>query len=249
MKLKNKVAIITGAGQGIGKAIALEFAQNGAKLVLLDINLKNLKELANQVKHLNTEVLAIKCDVTKENQIVNAVKKVIKKHKQIDILVNNAGIFTQKPLINVNTKDWDKQINTNLRGTFLTIKNVAKYMIKQKKGKIISLSSIAGKVGLTNSSVYSAANGGIINLTKQMAGELSPHNININTVSPGIIITKMTEKLLNDKNIKRDLLSNIPMNRFGTAEEVADAVLFLASNDANFITGHNLVVDGGWLTH
>ena len=122
-------------------------------------------------------------------------------------------------------------------------------MVKQNKGKIISISSIAGEIGLVNSAVYSAANGGIINLTKQMAIELAEHKINVNTVSPGIIATQMTEQLLSDKKTKKDLLSNIPLNRFGTPEEIADAVLFLASNDANFITGHNLVVDGGWLTH
>ncbi|MFT4304855.1 MAG: SDR family NAD(P)-dependent oxidoreductase [Candidatus Woesearchaeota archaeon] len=249
MKLRSKVAIITGAGKGIGKAIAIEFAREHAKLILLDIDSKSTKEVVEQIKHLGGEAVFMKCDVTKNKQVKTCLNKAIKKFKKIDILVNNAGIFVNDPLEKTKEKDWDQTIETNLKGTYLFIKNIAEHMKKNKKGKIINVSSIAGKAGLINTSAFSSANGGIINLTKVLTLELSPYKININAISPGIIATGLMDSLIEDKKIKKSLLENIPMNRFGNPEEIADSAVFLASNDSDFITGHNLVVDGGWKTH
>lgn len=249
MKLRSKVAIITGAGSGIGRAIAQEFAREHAKIILLDIDTKKTKEVEQQLIKQGADAEFIKCDVTKNDQIKKCIDKTIKKHKQIDILVNNAGIFNQEPITTITEKEWDKVINTNLKGTFLCTKNVAIHMMKKKKGKIIFVSSIAGKAGLINTSAFSSANGGLINLMKGLTLELSPYNININAVSPGIVVTKMMKEIIEQKETKQKLLENIPMKRFGASNEIADAVVFLASNDSDFITGHNLVVDGGWKTH
>ena len=249
MKLKDKVAIITGAGRGIGHAIALEFINEGAKVILLDVDTKKTKEVEAQIKHLKGDATFMKCDVTSQKQIMKCVKETLKKHQKIDILVNCAGLFNQKPITEITEKEWDSIITTNLKGTFLCTKSVANHMIDRRKGKIIMVSSIAGKAGLVNTSAFSSANGGIINLTKELTQELSPHNININAVSPGIITTTLMQDMLDDPKTKEDLLAKIPMNRFGTPEEIADSVVFLASSDSDFITGHNLVVDGGWKTH
>ena len=249
MKLKNKIAIITGAARGIGKAVALEFAKEGAKVIISDVNVKESKELVKQIENLGSEAVFQKCDVTKKRDIQNLINKTIRKFQKIDILVNCARVFLEKSITEIDEKEWDKLIDTNLKGNFMCIKNVSEHMKKNKKGKIISISSIAGEVGLINSSIYSAANGGIINLTKELAIELSPYKININVVSPGIISVDMMEDQLKSKKVRKELMSNIPLGRMGTPQEVADAVVFLASSNSNFITGHNLVVDGGWLCH
>ncbi len=154
-----------------------------------------------------------------------------------------------KPFVQMTEKDWDFVLDINLKGVFLCTNAVAKQMVKQKGGKIISIASIAGEVGFMNTSAYCASKAGIINLTRELAMELSPHNINVNVVAPGVIATKMTEDMLKDKKTKEFLLANTPLGRVGNPEEIGKAVIFLASNDSNFITGHTLVVDGGWLTH
>lgn len=249
MKLRGKIAIITGAGNGIGKATAIEFAREHAKLILLDINAKTTKEVAEQIKQQGGEAEYMKCDVTKKEQVKKCINKIIKKYERIDILVSNAGIFTQKPIHEMTEKEWNNIIDVNLKGAFLTIRSVAEHMKKNKKGKIITISSIAGKKGMINTSAFSAANGGIINLVKELTLELSPYKINVNSISPGIIATEMLTELMDDLEKRKEMLSNIPMKRIGTPEEVADAVVFLASTDSDFITGHNLVIDGGWTTH
>ena len=249
MKLKNKVAIVTGSKRGIGKSIALELAKEGAKVVVSDIDLKECQSVCDEIKKIGSDAIAVKCDVSQKKDVDAMIKKSIQKFKKIDILVNNAGVFLTKPFIQMTEKDWDFVLDINLKGLFLCTNAVAKQMIKQKNGKIISIASIAGKVGFVNSSAYCASKAGIINLTRELAMELSPHNINVNAVAPGVIATKMTEDMLKDKNTKEVLLANIPLGRIGQPEEIGKAIVFLASDDSNFITGHTLVVDGGWLTH
>ncbi len=249
MKLKDKVAIITGSASGIGRATAIEFGKQGAKVVVCDINLKSAREVSKQIQHLGSESIAIKCDVSKKTDVDKVVRKTISEFREIDILVNNAGVALIKPIQDMNESEWDKVINVNLKSVFLFSKEVSKFMIKEKKGKIINIDSIAGEVGFMNASAYCASKGGVVNLTRELAMELSPHKINVNGVAPGVIQTNMTEDLLNDEKARKELLSNIPLNRFGTPEEIADAVVFLASKDADFISGHNLAVDGGWLTY
>lgn len=249
MKLKNKVAIVTGSKRGIGKSIALELAKEGAKVIISDINLKECQTVCNEIKKIGSDAIAVKCDVSKKRDVDAMVKKTIQKFNKIDILVNNAGVFLMKPFVEMTEKDWDFVLDINLKGLFLCTNAVAKQMVKQKNGKIISIASIAGKVGFMNSSAYCASKAGIINLTRELAMELSPHNINVNVVAPGIIDTKMTEDMLKDKKTKKVLLASTPLGRVGQPEEIGKATVFLASDDSNFITGHTLVVDGGWLTH
>jgi len=247
--LKNKIAIVTGGANGIGRAICLEFVKQGAKVVLCDIDSKAGKEVEKQIKHLGYEAFFLKCDVRKEEDVLKVINYTKKKYNQIDILVNNAGVFLEKKISQISKEEWDNVIETNLRGVFFFISSVSKHMIENKSGKIISISSIFGEVGFKNTSVYCASSGAIINMTRELVLELSPHKININVVSSGVVVTEMIGSLLSDPAKKKEILSNIPLERIGTCEEVADAVTFLASNRASFITGHNLVVDGGWLAH
>lgn len=249
MKLKNKIAIVTGSRRGIGRSITLELAKEGAKVVVSDIDLKECQNVCDEIKKTGSDAIAVKCDVSKKRDVDAMVKKTIQKFKRIDILVNNAGVFLMKPFVQMTEKDWDFVLDINLKGVFLCTNAVAKQMVKQKGGKIISIASIAGEVGFMNSSAYCASKAGIINLTRELAMELSPHNINVNVVAPGVIATKMTEDMLKDKKAKEVLLANTPLGRMGNPEEIGKAAIFLASNDSNFITGHTLVVDGGWLAH
>ena len=247
MKLKNKIAIVTGSRRGIGRSITLELAKEGAKVVVSDIDLKECQNVCDEIKKTGSDAIAVKCDVSKKRDVDAMVKKTIQKFKRIDILVNNAGVFLMKPFVQMTEKDWDFVLDINLKGVFLCANAVAKQMVKQKGGKIISIASIAGEVGFMNTSAYCASKAGIINLTRELAMELSPHNINVNVVAPGVIATKMTEDMLKDKKTKEVLLANTPLGRVGNPEEIGKAAIFLASNDSNFITGHTLVVDGGWL--
>lgn len=249
MKLKNKIAIVTGSRRGIGKSIALELAKEGAKVVISDIDLKECQNVCDEIKKIGSDAIAVNCDVSKKRDADAMVKRVIQKFKKIDILVNNAGVVLMKPFVQMTEKDWDFVLDINLKGVFLCTNAVVKQMIKQKSGKIISVASIAGEVGFMNTSAYCASKAGIINLTRELAMELSPHNINVNAVAPGVIATKMTEDMLKDKKTKEVLLASTPLGRVGQPEEIGKAVVFLASDDSNFITGHTLVVDGGWLTH
>jgi len=249
MKLKNKVAIVTGSRRGIGKSIALELAKEGAKVVISDVDLKGCQTVCDEIKKIGSDAIAVKCDVSKKRDVDAIVKKTIQKFKRIDILVNNAGVFLTKPFVQMTEKDWDFVLDINLKGVFLCTNAVAKQMIKQESGKIISIASIAGKVGFMNASAYCASKAGIVNLTRELAMELSPYNINVNAVAPGVIVTKMTDDMLKDKKTKEVLLANTPLGRFGQPEEIGKAVVFLASDNSNFITGHTLVMDGGWLIH
>jgi len=249
MKLKNKIAIVTGSKRGIGKSIALELAKEGAKIVISDIDLKECQDVCDEIKKMGLDAIAVKCDVSKKGDVDAMVEKTIQKFQKIDIIVNNAGVVLMKPFLEMTEKDWDFILDINLKGVFLCTNAVAKQMIKQKSGKIISITSIAGEVGFMNTSAYCASKAGIINLTRELALELCPYNINVNAVAPGVIATNMTEDMLKDKKTKEGLLANIPLGRVGKPEEIGKAVIFLASDDSNYVTGHTLVVDGGWLAH
>ena len=249
MKLKNKIAIVTGSGRGIGKSTALELAKEGAKVVVSDIDIKECQNVCDEIKKIGSDAIAVKCDISKKSDVDAMIKKTMQKFQKIDILINNAGVVLTKPFVEMTEKDWDFVLDINLKGVFLCTNAVVKQMIKQKSGKIISVASIAGEVGFMNTSAYCASKAGIINLTRGLALELSPHNINVNAIAPGVIATKMTEDMLKDKKTKEVLLASTPLGRVGQPEEIGKAAVFLASDDSNFITGHTLVVDGGWLTH
>lgn len=248
MRLKNKIAIITGSGRGIGKAIVLEMAKQGANVIISDINLEECQKVCKEVEKIGSKALAVKCDVSNEKEVKDLIKKTINKFGRIDILVNNAGIFKQIPIEEMTEKDLGLVLDINLKGYFLCTREAVKYMKKQKRGKIINISSIAGEVGFLNSSAYCASKGGIIAMTKELALELGQYRINVNAVGPGVVETPMTKGMLENPETKKALLANIPLCRVCQPEEIGKAAVFLASDEADYITGHCLFVDGGWLS-
>lgn len=247
MKLKGKVAVITGSGRGIGAAIAKEFAKHGAKVVLTSRHLSECKTIEKEIKKAGGEALSIACDVSKKKDVDKLMAQTVKKYKKVDILVNNAGVVVQKPFTQMTEKDWDFVLDVNLKGVFLCSSAAAKQMLKKKYGKIISVASIAGKVGFANTSAYCASKAGIVNLTRELSLELSPNNINVNAIAPGVIETAMTKDMLKSKAMKKQFMMQTPIGRVGKPEDIAHAALYLASDDASFVTGHTLVVDGGWI--
>lgn len=247
MKLKNKVAIVTGSGRGIGRAIALELAREGVKVVVTSRHTEECDEVCSVINADGGESLCVECDVSKKEDIDRLVKETMDKFGRIDILVSNAGVVRQNPISETSEEDWDFVLDINLKGMFLVCKAVAPIMIEQKSGKIVSIASIAGEIGFPNTSAYCASKGGIVNLTRELALEMAPYNVNVNAVAPGVIETSMTEGMLADENSRKGLLTQIPMGRVGKSEEIAKAVLFLASDDSSYVTGHTLVVDGGWV--
>jgi len=243
MLLKDRVALITGAAQGIGKQIAVTFARQGADIVVADINLEKAAATAKEIEALGRRALALELNVTDFSKVEEAINKILDKLGKVDILVNNAGITKDNLLLRMKDAEWDAVINVNLKGTFNCIKAASKVMIKQRSGKIVNIASIIGIIGNPGQANYSASKAGIIALTKTAAKELSSRNINVNAVAPGFIQTEMTAVLPED--IKQQMLKAIPLNKFGLPEDVANACLFLASEEASYITGQTIVVDGG----
>ena len=244
MNLADKVVVVTGAAQGIGKQIALDFAKAKAKVVLLDLNEDALSQTQKELSsHSECSFYAV--NVTESGQIQETINKIIDKFSKIDILINNAGITKDNLVLRLSEEDWDKVIAVNLKGAFICSKFCAKCMVKQRRGKIVNISSIIGIVGNAGQVNYSASKAGLIGLTKSFAKEFGSRNINVNAVAPGYIQTSMTDKL-SDK-IKEAMLARIPLNKLGRACDVSSAVLFLASSDADYITGQVLVVDGGMI--
>ncbi len=246
--LTDKIALVTGARRGIGKAIALKLASDGAKVAIGDLDQKDCEKVVKEIKEIGGEGLALKLDVTSEKEIIEAVRKVKEKFGKIDILVNNAGIFFQKELDKMDASEIDKILAVNLRGAILCTKYVLPEMKQRNYGKIINIVSVAGFVGFELSSIYCAAKGALVSMTKELASELGNYKINVNAVAPGIIETAMTKNLLEDEKTKAILLGKIPYGRIGRPEDIANAVAFLASDDSEYITGQIIVVDGGWLS-
>jgi len=242
--LEGKTVLITGAAQGIGRQIALDFAKQKARVVLFDLNEEGLKEAKTELERYS-ECQYYAIDVTDGQQVEETINKIIDKFSKIDILVNNAGITRDNLTLRLSENDWDKVLGVNLKGAFLCSKSCAKYMIKQRYGKIINISSIIGIVGNAGQINYSASKAGLIGLTKSLAKELGSRNICVNAVAPGYIQTKMTDIM--PAKVKEEMLKRIPLNRFGTPSDVSGTVLFLAQEAANYITGQILIVDGGMI--
>ncbi len=243
MRLKDKVALITGAAQGIGRDIALKFAAEGADIAVGDINLEKATKTAQEIEALGRKALVLELDVTDYAKLTESVNKILDKFKKVDILVNNAGITKDNLLLRMSDAEWDAVLNVNLKGTFNCTKAVSRLMIKQRYGKIINIASIIGIIGNPGQANYSASKAGIIALTKTAAKELASRNINVNAVAPGFIQTEMTSKL--PEELKQKMQEAIPLGRFGSPVDVASVCVFLASEDASYITGQTIIVDGG----
>ncbi len=243
MELDGKVALITGAAQGIGKAIALMLAKNGADIVVSDINLDKAQETSREIEAMGRRSMAIKVDVSKSEEVEQMVEKIINEFGKIDILVNNAGITRDKLILRMTEEDWDTVLNVNLKGTFNCTKAVIRHMSKQKSGKIVNIASVSGEMGNPGQANYSASKAGVIGFTKTIAREFAQRGINVNAIAPGYIETPMTDVL--PEKVKEELKKMIPLERLGKPEDVAQAVLFLVSEASSYITGQVLNVNGG----
>ncbi len=243
MRLEGKVALITGGARGIGQAIAMTFAKAGADIVVADVNIEIAQKTASEIESLGRKALALEMDVTIYERVEEGINKILDKMGKVDILVNNAGITKDNLLLRMSGADWDAVINVNLKGTFNCIKAVSRPMVKQRSGRIINIASIIGLVGNPGQANYAASKAGIIALTKTVAKELASRNINANAVAPGFIQTEMTASLPED--IKKKMLEAIPLAKLGTPQDVANACLFLASDESSYITGQTITIDGG----
>ena len=243
LELAGKVALITGAAQGIGRAVALLLARNGADIVVSDINLEKARETAKEIEAIGRRALAINVNVVKLEEVERMVQATLEEFKQIDILVNNAGITRDKLILRMTEEDWEAVLNVNLKGTFNCTKAVIRYMSKQKSGKIVNIASVVGEMGNAGQANYSASKAGVIGFTKTIAREFALRGINVNAIAPGYIETPMTEAL--SEKVKEELKRMIPMERLGRPEDVAEGVLFLVSEASSYITGQVLNVNGG----
>jgi 3-oxoacyl-[acyl-carrier protein] reductase len=243
MKLKDKVSLVTGAAQGIGRAIALKLAQEGSDIILVDVNKGKCEETAGEIQKKNRKTWSYQIDVSDYKQVGSLFDNEMEKWGRVDVLVNNAGITRDNLIVRMKEEEWDDVIRINLKGAFNFCKSASRFMMKQRAGAIINISSIIGIMGNAGQVNYSASKAGMIGLTKSLAKELASRNIRVNAVAPGFIQTSMTDKLNEEQ--KQLMLNAIPLKRIGTPEEVANLVLFLASDDSSYTTGQVINVDGG----
>lgn len=244
MQLKGKTAIVTGGSRGIGKSIAIELASRGANIAInCTKSIESAETVIKEIQKMGVSGMAVKADVSKREEVENLVNEVLKAFGSIDILVNNAGITKDNLIIRMSEKDFDDVISINLKGAFICTKAVSKAMIRQKSGKIINISSVVGIIGNKGQSNYAAAKAGLIGFTKSAAKELARCNICVNAVAPGYIETDMSAIL--PEQVKAAYLNSIPLNRAGRPQDIAKAVLFLASEYSDYITGQVINIDGG----
>jgi 3-oxoacyl-[acyl-carrier protein] reductase len=241
--LSGQPAIVTGAARGLGRAIAQTLAAAGAKVACVDVNMETLGETVKIIRDAGGTAEAIACDVTDSSRVGEAVDQVVKLWGGLQILVNNAGITRDNVILRMKDEQWDAVLNINLRGTFLFTRAAAKPLIKGHKGRIINIASVSGLMGNPGQANYSASKAGVIGLTRTVARELAGRNVTVNAVAPGFIATDMTAAL--GEEMLGKIKAEIPLGRLGDPQDVADAVLFLASDAAGFITGHVITVDGG----
>jgi NAD(P)-dependent dehydrogenase (short-subunit alcohol dehydrogenase family) len=244
MKLSGEVAIVTGGGAGIGRAIALGMAQEGADVAVWDVNGPQAEEMASTIRQMGRKSRGIKVDVSNAQEVYSAVQMVVKEFGRIDILVNNAGICQVTPVDQIEEKDWDRMFAVNVKGVFLCSKAVMGFMMKQKSGKIINLGSLAGKVGgIATGAHYAATKAAVLCFTKSLAKFLGPHGVRVNALAPGVIETDMTRMITGGD--WRNFLATIPLGRIGDVKEVAKVAVFLASDDSSYLTGETIDINGG----
>jgi len=243
MRLENKVAIITGAARGIGFSIANAISQQGATSVILDLDQEAVNTAVQKIDDAGYKAIGFKADVTNSEEVSSIFKEINSQFGQIDILVNNAGITKDGLLMKMKEADWDAVINVNLKGTFICTQKISRFMLKKRSGVIINIASVIGLMGNAGQANYAASKGGIIALTKSSAKEFASRNIRVNAIAPGFIQTEMTKKL--PQEIIDNYSAAIPLSRMGNAEDVANLCVFLASDEASYITGQTIPVDGG----
>jgi len=245
MKLKGKICIVTGGARGIGKEICSCFLAEGATVCIFDLNKTEALNTLDQFvqKYGKEKAVFFNVDITSIDSVDNSMEEIIKKFGRIDVLVNNAGITSDNLVLRMDIAEWKKVIDINLTGTFICSKYASRYMVKQKSGRIINMSSVIGIKGNAGQSNYSASKAGVIGLTKSMAREFASRNINVNAIAPGYIETEMTKKI--DEKFKEKIISMIPSGKLGTVEDVAKTAVFLASDDSEYITGAVINLDGG----
>lgn len=241
--VKGKVALVTGASRGIGRSISLALAAQGAKIVAVDVDLQATEEFVAELKAAGTEAIAVQGNVTVAADVEQMVKIAKETFERIDILVNNAGITRDSLLVRMKDTDWDAVLDVNLKGAFLCTRAVARLMSKQRYGRIINIASVVGQMGNAGQANYCASKAGLMGLTRSNARELAKRNITVNAVAPGFIATAMTDALPEEK--RQELAAQIPLARLGSAEDIANAVLFLATEQTGYITGQVIGVNGG----
>jgi 3-oxoacyl-[acyl-carrier protein] reductase len=242
-QLENQIAVVTGAGRGIGRAIALKFAAQGADIAAVDLKTEFVQETVEEVRKLGRKAWAVSANVSEAASVEAAVEQILKEAGRVDILVNNAGITKDGLVMRMSEADWDAVLDINLKGTFLFTKALSRSLLKQKSGRIVNIASVIGLIGNAGQCNYAASKAGVIGLTKSCAREFASRGITVNAIAPGFIQTAMTDKLSQEQ--KDAITKQIPLASLGQAEDVAEAVLFFASPAARYVTGQVLAVDGG----
>ena len=243
MDFKNKTALITGSARGIGKTIAERLASDGAKIVISDVMMDVAEATVKELQDKGYEAICIKADVSNPDDVKNLIKETVEKFGTLDMVVNNAGVTRDTLMVRMSENDWDLVLNINLKGAFLVTQAAAKVMMKQRSGRIVNISSVVGQQGNVGQTNYSASKAGLIGLTKTSARELAARGITVNAIAPGFIQSEMTDCLSQD--VRDGFINSTPLKRFGTQEDIAAAAAFLLSDDASYITGQVIAVNGG----
>ncbi|GBF11272.1 SDR family NAD(P)-dependent oxidoreductase [Tepidibacillus sp. HK-1] len=244
-RLDGKVAVVTGSGKGIGKAMALGLAEAGADLVIVARTEEDIQQTVLEVEQKGRKAIGISTDVKKKEEIEKMVAKTLDTFGKIDVLVNNAGMNIRTPALDVPEEEWELIIQTNMKSVFLASQAVGKHMVEQKSGSIINISSVAGQVALRTGVAYAATKAGIIQMTKTLALEWGKHDVRVNAIAPWYFRTPLTEKLLNNEDYYNEIISRTPLRRVGDVKELVGPAVFLASEASNYVTGHTIFVDGG----